>query len=35
VPQHIPTAAAAEDLMLIWHATDAVEWSNRIFFLPI
>jgi hypothetical protein len=35
VPQHIPPAAAAEDLMLIWHATDAAEWTNRIFFLPI
>jgi hypothetical protein len=35
VPQHVPPAAAAQDLMLIWHATDAEEWTNRIFYLPI
>ena len=35
VPQHIPPAAAAEDLMLIWDATEAEEWTNRIFYLPV
>jgi hypothetical protein len=35
VPQHIPSAAVADDLILIWEATDAEEWTNRIFFLPI
>lgn len=35
IPQHVPPAAAAEDLMRIWQATDAGEWTNRIFYLPI
>jgi hypothetical protein len=35
VPQHVPPAAAAEDLILIWQATDATEWTNRVFYLPI
>lgn len=35
VPQHLPVTAAAEDLLLIWNATEAEEWINRICFLPI
>ncbi len=35
VPQHIPPAVAVEELLLIWHATEAEEWTNRICFLPI
>jgi len=29
IPQHISVAAAAEDLVLIWSATEAEEWINR------
>jgi hypothetical protein len=35
VPQHLPTAAVAEELILIWHATDISEWANRLVYLPI
>ncbi len=35
VPQHLPLRQVAEDLILIWTATEADEWTNRIAFLPI
>lgn len=35
IPQHLSAAAAAEDLALIWSATEAEEWINRTCFLPI
>ncbi len=35
IPQHLSVAAAAEDLRLIWSATEADEWINRICFLPL
>ena len=35
IPQHVPLAAAVEDLLLIWSATEAEEWNNRICFLPL
>ncbi len=35
VPQHLPLREAADDLILIWTATDAEEWANRIAYLPI
>jgi hypothetical protein len=35
IPQHLPVAAAVEDLLLIWFATEADEWVNRICFLPL
>ena len=35
VPQHLPLREVADDLILIWTATDADEWINRIVFLPI
>lgn len=35
VPQQLPIARATEDLLLIWLATDAEEWRNRIDFLPL
>ena len=34
VPQHLPSASIAEELLLIWHATDAEEWINRMCWLP-
>jgi hypothetical protein len=35
VPQHLAVRQVADDLILIWTATDADEWVNRIVFLPI
>jgi hypothetical protein len=35
IPQSLPVAAAAEDLILIWSTTEADEWINRIGFLPL
>jgi hypothetical protein len=35
VPQHLPVASVAEDLMLIWALTEPDEWTNRIVFLPL
>ena len=35
VPQHLAPAAAAEDLLLVWHATADEEWTNRVVYLPI
>jgi hypothetical protein len=35
VPQHLPIGEVADDLILIWTATDAEEWTDRIAFLPI
>lgn len=35
IPQSLPIAAAVEDLLLIWSATEAEEWKNRIVILPL
>lgn len=35
IPQSLPVASAAEDLLLIWHTTEAEEWINQIRFLPL
>ena len=35
VPQHVPAAVVVENLLLIWIATEAEEWVNRICFLPL
>ena len=35
VPQSLAIREAAESLILIWAATEAEEWTNRIAFLPI
>ena len=35
VPQHVAIQPAADDLILIWTATQTVEWTNRIVYLPI
>jgi hypothetical protein len=34
VPQHLPLGEVVEDLILIWTATRAEEWTDRIAFLP-
>ncbi len=35
VPQHLPIGEVADDLILIWTATESQEWADRIAFLPI
>ena len=35
VPQHVALRRVADDLILIWTATEASEWIDRIVFLPI
>jgi hypothetical protein len=35
VPQDLSVGAAADDLIPIWTATEANEWTDRIAFLPI
>lgn len=35
VPQHLRLGEVADDLILIWTATEAEEWTDRIVFLPI
>ncbi len=33
--QRLPVIATVEDLLLVWSATDADEWKNRIWFFPL
>ncbi len=33
-PQRQPTRAIAESIVLIWAASEAEEWTNRVVFLP-
>ena len=35
IPQSLSVAAAVEELILIWSATEAKEWVNRISILPL
>ncbi len=35
VPQHLAISTAVEELLLIWAATEAHEWTNRIVYLPL
>ena len=35
VPQSMEFLAAIENLLMIWTASDAAEWSNRICRLPL
>jgi hypothetical protein len=35
VPQKMPITQVVDDLMLIWAATEAEEWTNRIYSLPL
>jgi hypothetical protein len=34
IPQSLSVTAAVEELILIWSATEAEEWVNRISTLP-
>jgi hypothetical protein len=35
IPQKLPIAQAVEDLILIWVVSEAEEWINRIYSLPL
>lgn len=35
IGQKIPIGQAAEELLLIWAATEAEEWKNQICVLPL
>lgn len=35
VPQSLPVREVIDTLILIWVATQAAEWVNRILYLPI
>lgn len=35
IPQHVRVTMAADNLLLIWHATTYDEWINRICYLPL
>lgn len=35
VPQSLSVTAVVNDLILIWSATEAAEWVNRIGLLPL
>jgi hypothetical protein len=35
VPQRLPVGDAIEELVLIWAASDADEWQNRILRIPL
>jgi len=35
VPQHLSIGEAVEELLLIWGASEADEWKNRIDTLPV
>ena len=35
VPQSLPIGEAIEELLLIWGASDAEEWENRILRIPL
>ncbi|AFY82757.1 DUF5615 family PIN-like protein [Oscillatoria acuminata] len=35
IPQNISIRAAVEDIVLIWEASEAEEWINRIHILPL
>lgn len=35
VGQHIDVGLAIEELLLIWAASEAGEWRNKIGFIPL
>jgi hypothetical protein len=34
VPQNVDVGAAIEELLLVWLASEAQEWENRLEWLP-
>ena len=35
IPQRVEISTAIEELLLIWSASDAEEWTNLILYLPL
>jgi len=35
IPQHLPVSVAVDELLLVWSATSAEDWANRICSLPL
>ena len=35
VPQRLDIGRAIDELLLIWFASDAAEWENRLVWLPL
>jgi hypothetical protein len=35
IPQKLPVRVAVADLLIIWTASEAEEWINRIQILPL
>lgn len=35
VPQHLSVSRVADEIILIWSATDASEWVDRLVCLPL
>jgi hypothetical protein len=35
IPQSVPTGAAIDALVVIWAATEAEEWTDRIVKIPL
>ena len=35
VPQRLPVSDVVEDLLMVWSASEAEEWTNRICYLPL
>ena len=35
VPQHLSYLTVVEELLLIWTASEAEEWINRIAYFPL
>lgn len=35
IPQHPPVPVAVDELLLVWAATSAEDWMNRICYLPL
>ena len=35
IPQHLSHSVAVEELLLVWVASEAAEWINRISYLPL
>ena len=35
IPQSLPVAVAIEELLLVWSASDAEDWINRISPIPL
>ena len=35
VPQHLPHHLVVEEILMVWHASEADEWINRVAYLPL